>query len=157
MNEFPVWVPAHESHLVRRTTEFGEHLVTAKDFTEIHLDRVTKTASVLCQNEDDRQRAMADWKQSPMAISAMEAKEAREVHDDFERIERDKVKAAAKEKLEKQETLLAAEAKRRATERKAMEAKHASELSPILARHKADVAEFEAKNMANARAIAEAE
>lgn len=57
--EWPKWVKLHESQIVRRKNDGAPDHVSAPDFEEFHVDRVTGEVSALVEDEDEAKRAMS--------------------------------------------------------------------------------------------------
>ena len=56
--EFPKWVTAHESHVVRHDTGSGAPVaVSVPAFPHHHVDRVTHQVTVLVHDEEEEKRA----------------------------------------------------------------------------------------------------
>ena len=59
---YPKWVPVHSSHLLHGVKVNGVERagLSVVDFTQFHLDRVTKVMSVTVNDEAEEERAASD-------------------------------------------------------------------------------------------------
>lgn len=70
--EYPKWVPAHESHVVRRKlVDGGSDIISVPSFADFHVNRHDGAVMVLADDEDQEKRATSELqKAEPDARSA---------------------------------------------------------------------------------------
>lgn len=88
--EWPKWVPVHDSYIVRRQTEGAPDHVSVPAWPNYHVNRMDGKVSVLVHDEDEEKRAAAEYKE-PTAKDAqpeIDPHIAREVHVEVEQAKR---------------------------------------------------------------------
>lgn len=120
IGEFPKWVPVHESHVVRKKSEFAPDHVSTPGWEYFHVNRVDGAVSVLVNDEDEEKRAGAEYEEKQPEDDEARAHVTedirRQVHEEFEAAKASAAADIAKKAAAEQARLEDEEAIRRATE-----------------------------------------